>query len=451
MLSRQGPKLAIGDVNNDGKNDVFFGSSVGDTSKLFIQTATGFVPSLQKVFDKDKDKEAAGAVFFDIDNDKDMDLLVASGGYQYDQGSSLLNVRLYINDGKGNFTPGQMPDIATNASCVKAIDYDKDGFTDVFIGGRAVTGNYGKPGRSYLLHNENGKLVDRTPESLKEPGMVTDACWSDINKDGYPDLMLVGDWMPVTFFLNNKGLLDKKQTVPNSAGLWNCITPADVDKDRVTDFLLGNWGLNSRFKASPEKPMELFVNDFDKNGTSEAILTYYWPDGKSHLFNSKFDITAQLPFLRKKFLLYKDYAGKSINEVLDPEKVNQSKKLQIQTLASSLLKFKGDKWTLEPLPEMAQISPIFCIVADDFNKDGNMDIFTGGNYFDIKPDIGRLDANAASVFFGNGKGKFEYASKYTTGLNVQGQVRDAGVIIHNGKKLLFLSRNNDAVICLEQN
>ena len=451
MLSRQGPKLTIGDVNNDGKNDVFFGSSVGDTSKLFIQTATGFVPSLQKVFDKDKDKEAAGAVFFDIDNDKDMDLLVASGGYQYDQGSSLLNVRLYINDGKGNFTPGQMPDISTNASCVKAIDYDKDGFTDVFIGGRAVAGNYGKPGRSYLLHNEHGKLVDRTPESLKEPGMVTDACWSDINKDGYPDLMLVGDWMPVTYFINNKGMFDKKQIVSNSAGLWNCITQADVDKDGDTDFLLGNWGLNSRFKASPEKPMELFVNDFDKNGTSEAILTYYWPDGNSHLFNSKFDITAQLPFLRKKFLLYKDYAGKSINEVLDPEKVNQSKKLQIQTLASSLLKFKANKWTLEPLPEMAQISPVFCIVADDFNKDGNMDIFTGGNYFDIKPDIGRLDANAASIFLGNGKGKFDYASKSKTGLNIQGQVRDAGIIIHNGKKLLFLSRNNDSVICLDQN
>ena len=451
MLSRQGPKLAIGDVNNDGKKDVFFGSAVGDTSKLLIQTATGFVTSLQSVFEKDKDKEDAGAVFFDIDNDKDMDLLVASGGYQYDQGSSLLNVRLYINDGKGNFTLGQMADISTNASCVKAIDYDKDGFTDIFIGGRAIAGNYGKPGRSYLLHNENGKLVDRTPEILKEPGMVTDACWSDINKDSYPDLLLVGDWMPVTFFINNKGKFDKKQTVSNSSGLWNCITKADVDKDGNTDFLLGNWGLNSRFKASPDKPMELFVNDFDNNGTSEAILSYYWPDGKSHLFNSKMDITAQLPILKKKFLLYKDYAGKSINEVFDPEVVNKSMKLQIQTLASSILKIKGGQWTLEPLPEMAQISPVFCIVADDFNKDGNLDIFTGGNFFDIKPDIGRLDANAASVFLGNGNGAFEYVSKFKTGLNIQGQVRDAGIIFHNGKKLLFLARNNDSMICLQQN
>ena len=451
MLSRQGPKLAIGDVNNDGKKDVFFGSAVGDTSKLLIQTATLFVTSLQSVFEKDKDKEDAGAVFFDVDNDKDMDLLVASGGYQYDQGSSLLYARLYINDGKGNFTPGQMPDISTNASCVKAIDYDKDGFTDIFIGGRAIAGNYGKPGRSYLLHNENGKLVDRTPEILKEPGMVTDACWSDIDKDSYPDLLVVGDWMPVTFFINNKGLFDKKQTVSNSSGLWNCITLADMDKDGDADFLLGNWGLNSRFKASPDKPMELFVKDFDNNGTSECILSYYWPDGKSHLFNSKVDITSQLPVLKKKFLLYKDYAGKSINEVFDPEAVNKSLKLQIQTLASSILKNKGGQWILEPLPEMAQISPVFAIVADDFNKDGNPDIFIGGNFFDIKPDLGRLDANAASVFFGNGKGAFEYISKFKTGLNIQGQIRDAGIIFHNGKKLLFLAKNNDPMICLQQN
>jgi len=153
--------------------DVFIGGAVGDPGKLLLQTATGFILSIQQVFENDKDKEDAGIAFFDVDNDKDMDLLIASGGYQYDQGSSLIAARLYINDGKGNFSGGLMPDISTNASCVKACDYDKDGFTDVFIGGRAISGKYGMPGRSYLLHNENGKLVDRTPENIKETGMVT--------------------------------------------------------------------------------------------------------------------------------------------------------------------------------------------------------------------------------------------------------------------------------------
>jgi len=281
--------------------------------------------------------------------------------------------------------------------------------------------------------------------------MVTDACWSDINKDDYPDLIVVGDWMPVTFFINNKSTFDKKETVSNSSGLWNCITPADIDKDGDTDFLLGNWGLNSRLKAWPDKPMELFVKDFDNNGTSECILTYYWPDGKSHLFNSKVDITSQLPILKKKFLSYKAYAGKSINEVFNPEAVKESMKLQIQTLASSLLKNDEGKWTLVPLPERAQIAPVFSIVADDFNKDGNPDIFTGGNFFDVKPDLGRLDANAASLFFGNGKGAFEYVSKFKSGLNIQGQVRDAVIISPGTKKLLILARNNDSVICLQLN
>lgn len=451
MLSREGPKLAVGDVNGDGLEDVFMGSAVNETSKLLMQTSKGFIPSSQPAFENDKEKEDAGAAFFDIDNDKDLDLLVASAGYQYDEGSSLLAARLYLNDGKGKFSSGQMPEVFVNASCVKPYDYDKDGFTDVFIGGRAVSGKYGMVTRSYLLHNENGKLVDRTPESLQKPGMVTDACWSDINKDSYAELIVVGDWMPVTFFINNRGNIDKKEAVGNSSGLWNCITESDIDKDGNSEFLLGNWGLNSRLRAAPDKPMELFVNDFDNNGTSECILTYYWPDGKSHLFNSKVDITSQLPGLKKKFLLYKDYAGKSINEVFDQAVVNKSDKLEIQTLSSSILSFENGHWTLQPLPEMAQISPVFTFVVDDFNNDGNADILNGGNFYDIKPDLGRMDANAASLFLGDGKGLFEYVSKFKGGVHLEGQIKDAHLVMHNGKKVILLSRNNDSLLVLEEN
>ena len=460
MLSTQGPKLAKADINNDGLADIFIGGSIGHPGKLLLQTANGFKNSTQSFFETDKEMEDADAAFLDIDKDGDEDLIIASGGYQYDQGSSLLLSRLYINDGKarlngkvgqGNFIKGKMPEVSTNASCVRIADFDKDGFADVFIGGRAVAGKYGLPGRSYLLHNKNGILTDETPAALKEPGMVTDAVWNDINKDGYPDLIIVGDWMPVTYFINNKGIIENKNTVSSSSGLWNCIVAADVDKDGDADFLLGNWGYNTQFKVTAEKPMEMYVNDFDGNESSEAIISYYWPDGKSHLYNSKSDITAQLPFLKKKFLLYKDYAGKSVNDIFGSDLINKSSKLAIQTLASSMLINDGKgNFKLSPLPVMAQTSPVFTIIADDFDTDGNIDIFTGGNFWDIKPDIGRLDANAASLYHGDGKGGFYFISSIKSGLNIKGQVRDAIQVKVKNNNLLLLARNNDGVIFLQK-
>jgi enediyne biosynthesis protein E4 len=450
MLSTQGPKLTKADINNDGLEDIFIGGASGDAGKIVLQNTSGFSYTTQTVFDTDKEIEDAGAAFFDMDKDGDKDLIVASGGYQYDQGSSLLVTRLYINDGKGNFSKGVMPAVATNASCIKIADFDKDGFEDVFIGGRAIAGKYGMPARSYLLHNKNGVLTDETPEALKQPGMVTAAVWNDINNDTYPDLIMVGDWMPVTYFVNNKGVLQNKSSVTNSSGLWNCITAADTDKDGDTDFLLGNWGYNTQFKASVEKPMEMYVNDFDVNGNTEAIISYYWPDSKSHVFNSKVDMTAQLPFLKKKFLMYKDYGDKSAADILGNDLISKSAKLAVQTLASSVLINDGKgNFKLAALPEQAQFSPVFTMLADDFDKDGNIDIFTAGNFFEVKPDIGRLDANAASVFTGNGKGGFKFMPLLKSGLSIKGQVRDAVQINGKRNKFLILARNNDGVIFLQ--
>ena len=450
MLSTQGPKVAIADVNKDGLQDIFIGGAVNDTAKLLLQTKNGFIKTAQPVFDADEEMEDAGAVFFDLDKDGDEDLLVVSGGYQYDQGSSLLLSRLYINDGTGKFTKGKMPEIATNASCVKVVDYDKDGYPDIFIGGRAVAGKYGIPGMSYLLHNEKGELKDKTPQILKEPGMVTDAVWTDLNNDSYPDLMIVGDWMPVTYFINNKGVITTKSSVTNSAGLWNCIAAADIDKDGDSDFILGNWGQNSRFKASAERPMEMYVGDFDKNESPEALITYYWPDGKKYLYNSREDIASQLPYLKKKFLLYKDYAGKSISDVIGDDLLGKSSKLTIQTLSSSVLVNEGNlNFKLLALPEMAQASPVFAVVVDDYDKDGNVDIFTGGNFFDIRPDVGRLDGNTACLLHGNGKGEFNFTSSLISGLQIKGQVRDAAAISVNNNKFILLARNNDAIIFLQ--
>jgi enediyne biosynthesis protein E4 len=448
-LSSQGPTLAQADINGDGLEDIYVGGAAGEVRKILIQTASGFIIKTQDVFEKDKNREDAGAAFFDVDNDKDADLVVASGGYQFEQGSSLLEARLYINDGKGNFSGGDLPGIATNASCVRTADYDRDGYPDVFIGGRAIAGNYGKPGRSYLLHNEKGVLRDRTPEQLKEPGMVTDIVFSDTNLDGFPDIVMTGEWMPVNIFLNRNGIFEKK-TVENSAGLWNCVTAADIDKDGDTDYILGNWGLNSRFRASVETPMELFINDFDNNGSVESLLAYYWPDGKSHLFNSRQDLMTSMPMLKNKFPLYKDFADKSVEDITGADALKKSTKLKVETLASSVLINGGNnQYALMPLPAMAQLSPVFTAIVADFDNDDNPDIFTGGNFFDSKPDIGRLDANPACLLKGDGKRHFSYVSKQKTGLAFDGQVRDGILIRSKQKKLVVLARNNASVLVLE--
>ena len=262
--------------------------------------------------------------------------------------------------------------------------------------------------------------------------------------------MLVGDWMAVTYFINNKGSITSAKSIPNSAGLWNCITAADIDKDGDIDFVLGNWGQNSRFKASVEKPMEMYVNDFDKNESIEALITYYWPDSRSHLYNSKEDITSQLPYLKKKILQYKDYAGKSINDIIGNDLLNASSRLSIQTLSSSVLVNEGNNnFKLSALPAMCQASPVFTVILNDFDKDGNLDILTGGNLFDLKPDIGRLDANASSLLQGDGKGSFQWMPSLQSGLQIKGQLRDAALITVNNKQYVLIARNNDAILFLD--
>jgi hypothetical protein len=452
MLSTQGPRIAIGDANGDGLPDIFVGSSAGDTAGFYIQTKAGFINIHQQAFAEDSEFEDADACMMDIDKDGDEDLMVVSGGYQYDQGSSLLNARLYKNDGKGHFKKEKMPAFSTNASCIIAADFNHDGYTDVFIGGRAVSGQYGLPGRSFLLVNRNGVFRDETTTAIQNVGMVTDAVWTDLNKDGYQDLVIVGEWMEITYFINEKGELKEKKTIPGTAGLWNCIAVADMDNDGDDDYLLGNWGLNSRFRATVSKPMEMYVSDFDANGISESIISYYWPDNKKHLYPSKEDITSQIPSLKKKFLRYKDYADKSPEEVLGKSSLEKSLNLKVQTLASSILyQDEFEKFRLEPLPIQIQSAPVMAMTAGDLNNDNYMDIVAGGNFFDIKPDIGRMDAQSSALLLGKGNGKFKYVSTVQSGLGFQGQVRDIVPLRLGAKKGMIFTRNNDSLKLFEIN
>jgi hypothetical protein len=452
MLSTEGPKLAIGDVDGDGLPDFFMGSAKNDTAKIFIQQPDGhFVQKPEFIFALDKDNEDVGAAFFDADNDGDLDLVVASGGNQDKIGSQNLLVRLYINDGKGNFTRSfNWPLISMNASCVRVNDVDGDGLQDVFIGARSVPGEYGVIPASVLLHNEGkGRFTNVTASmapDLLQLGMVTDAQWVDIDGDGKKELIVVGDWMPVTILKFESGQLKKIGEIPNSSGWWNCLSVADLNGDGYPDLIAGNLGLNSRIKADVDHPAKLYVGDFDKNGQSQCIPVYYKSDGKAYPYYLRGDLVAQIPSLKKKFLRYDAYAGKSIDEIFDKSELAQATVLTVnQTQTSVFINDGKGKFSIQPLPVMAQLSPVYGILVSDFNNDGIKDIFLGGNFYGLKPEVGRFDASYGTMLIGDKKHHYNYISPAASGLFIKGEVRDAQAISGKKEDYFIIARNNDAL------
>jgi len=452
LVSTEGPKLAVGDVNGDGLEDFYIGSAAGDTAKLFIQTKDGhFVQKIQKAFIADTYYENIGATFFDADNDGDLDLVVASGGNEAKQGSAYLLTRLYLNDGKGNFTPSNKgwPAVSINASCVRVGDFNNDGKPDIFIGARDIPGSYGMPPSSVLLQNNgNGVFIDVTKSiapGLEKLGMVTDAQWADIDSDGKKELIVVGDWMPVTIFSYRDSKLQKKEEVPNSSGWWNCVTVADIDGDGKMDLVAGNFGLNSNIKADKEHPAKLYVDDFDKNGQTECIPVYYKPDGKSYPYYLKDEMESQMPQLKKKFLRYDAYAGKPIEEILTKDQLKQATVLTVeQTQTTVFINDGHGNFTMKPLSIMAQLSPVFGVTVTDLNGDGKKDLFMAGNFFGLKPQTGRLDAGYGSALINNGNHHFDYKKPNETGLFIRGEARDIAVIRSaNDDSYIIVSMNND--------
>ena len=452
LISTEGPKIAVGDVNGDGLEDFFIGSAAGDTAKLFLQKKDGhFVQSVQRAFAADHYFENVGATLFDADGDGDLDLVVASGGNEAKQGSPYLVTRLYINDGKGNFSPSSngWPLVSVNASCIRIGDFDNDGKQDIFIGARDIPGSYGVLPSSVLLKNKgNGQFENVTesiaPELIKA-GMVTDAQWADIDGDGKKELIIVGDWMPVTVFKYLNGKLQKKMEIPRSSGWWNCITVADIDGNGTMDLVCGNFGLNSNIKADAEHPARLFVDDFDKNGQTECIPVYYKPDGKAYPYYLKDELESQMPVLKKKFLKYEAYAGKPIEDILTAEQLNHATVLKVEQTQTTVFKNDGKgNFTMEALPIMAQLSPVFGVLVTDLNGDGNKDIFLGGNFFGLKPQTGRFDASYGTSLLRNAQHRLSYAKPKETGLFIKGEVRDIATIkMADGKEYIIVAVNND--------
>lgn len=449
MISTEGPHVAIGDVNKDGLEDFIVGNAAHDTMRLFIQTTNQhFVESPQYAFEQDRDDETIGLELFDADGDGNLDLIAASGGGQEPPGSLNLLPRLYLGDGKGHFTKSMngLPPISLNASCVRTADFDGDGKPDIFIGGRSITGSYGRSPGSILLKN-TGKgiftnVTATTATDLQTIGMVTDARWADLDGDGQKELAIVGDWMPVTIFKYRSGHLVKQTTIAHSSGWWNCLSIADLDGDGRPDLIAGNNGLNSKLRADADHPARLFEGDFNNNGTSQCIAAYYKSDGRSYPINLRGDLTAQIPFLKKKFLRYDSYAGRTPEEVLSEDQQKKATILTVEQTQTTIFYNEGQfKFTQTPLPIRAQFSTTFAIHITDLNKDGKPDILLAGNFYGLKPEIGRNDASYGTTLIAGSTRHYHYLSPAESGFFIRGEVRDLQPL----GPYLIAARNNDSL------
>ena len=454
MLSTLGPKLAIGDVNGDGLEDAFIGGAKGAVGGIFLQTRSGgFVKSNKIDLRPDAVSEDMGALFFDADGDKDLDLYVVSGGNEFEKTDPALKDRLYINRGKGNFIKSKknLPDFTSSGSVVKAADYDNDGDQDLFIGGRILPNQYPYAPNSYLLEN-GGKgifkdVTDEIAEGLKNIGMVSDALWTDFNGDNQPDLMLVGEWMPITLFENQNGNfknISEEVGFKNSDGWWNTVAQADFDQDGDRDYVAGNFGLNSQLKTSVEYPIGIFAKDYDKNGSVDPILSCY-DEGKNYPVFSKDDIQQQLTILKNRFVRYNEYADLTIDQIFTPEELEGSKVLYAKNFETSIIENLGNgQFEITALPKETQLSPIYGLATGDYNQDGHLDIVMGGNFTSSRVKFGHYDAIRGICLLGNGKGQFSNKDASETGLMLSGEVRDIQKIVSaRGEEYLIFSRNND--------
>lgn len=462
QLSRQGPRLTRADVNGDGLEDIFIGAPAGQRAQLYVQQGTGkFAASPSQPWDSDSGCEDIESAFFDADGDADPDLYVVSGGNEPHSNNGEVVDRLYLNDGKGHFskTLNALPALTGRKACVAIADYNKDGRPDVFVGGRSVAGSYGKIPESYLLGNassgrttrfENRIAVDA--KALQFAGMITDAEWADINQDSWPDLIVVGEWMPVKIFINNKGKLEEKARdfgLNKTNGLWTKVIPADLDGDGDLDFLLGNLAPNTQLRASETEPMRLCVNDFVRNGTTVAVLCYYI-QGKSYPYASRDEIAAPMPVLKKKFRDYDSYAKAEMKDIFTAEQSKGMHELPVYHLKNSWIENKGGgKLALRELPVQAQFAPIQAAVAGDFDADGRPDVFAAGNFYPFRVQLGREDAGVGMLIRGNHPG-MHVAGFQTTGVVVGGDVRDMALVKgENNATWIVVSKNNGRVQVLK--
>ncbi len=452
-MSQFGPFISKADINQDGLEDFYLGGAKGQSGSIYIQLKDGrFELADISSFASDIAAEDMGSAFFDANNDGKPDLYVASGSNEFKPGSSLYGDRLYINVGNGKLqkVKNAIPDINTSSSCVKPFDFDNDGDMDLFVGGRQMPGNYPSPVSSVLLENTNGFFKDVTATiapGLQNLGMVTDAVWTDFNGDGTFDLLITGEWMPLTVFTQIAGKFENTTSdfgLEHSVGWWNRIAAGDIDNDGDMDYIAGNLGTNYKYKASPEKPFHVYAADFDNNNTFDIALGYFLEGDVLYPVRGKQCSSEQCPGIAEKFHTYEEYGKASIGEVYG-EKLNDALHYEAMNFHSCvLLNMGGGQMQIMPLPNEAQIAPINAIVLQDFDGDSKLDLLIAGNLYVSEVETGRADAGRGLYLKGKGDGTFHPASFARSGLRLTGDVKDI-VELKNGSggQKRFLVGNNN--------
>jgi hypothetical protein len=434
----RGPATAIGDINNDGLQDVYFGGSKYIPSQIFLQSGEGFskvyIPEIQN----DSINEEIEAVIADFNGDNQADLFVATGGADFYGRSAPLLDCYYASDNDG-YTLIRLPDYYENASCVRPFDFDGDGDVDLFIGNQSVSNNFGAKPKSCLLVNNGGVFEPVQIDLFAELGMVTDAIWDDYDKDGQADLVVVGEWMKPIFLKNKKGVFERVNVVDGDlTGLWQSVMAFDIDGDGDTDYILGNWGLNSRFIASERYPMRMYYNDFDANGQKETVIAVA-KNGKYYPLDSFDMLASQINGLRKKYTSYKDFAGKSIDDVFDAALLNDAVVYEVAQLASGYLKNVDGRFEFVAFPMDLQISPIMAQARYDFDSDGREEVLLAGNYFGVQPFHGRFGSFTGSIV----KSEDQIISGLDAGLDlVNRSVRHLNILRFKDRDYLLVTVNN---------
>ncbi|RYY61157.1 MAG: RNA-binding protein [Chitinophagaceae bacterium] len=461
QLSRQGPKMAKGDVNGDGLDDVFIGGASGQAGQLYLQQEDArFKAAASQPWTEFALSEETGALFFDADNDGDADLYVASGGNEWRMAGPELQDHLYLNDGRGNFThaPNALPVEGYSGSCVAAADFDKDGDPDLFIGSGGVPGVYPLSTGNIILRNDmvkgsaSPRFTDVTKtlagDTLMKAGMVTDASWNDMDNDGWPDLVIGGSWMPISIFHNEKGKAFRNITgesgLENTGGWASRLMVADIDGDGDLDMVNGNLGNNTQFRTSEKEPMVLYAADFNDDGRIDPVISWYIHN-ISYPFNSRDELVEQMPAMNKRFIRYEDYAKATMADLFNKKQLENARKFYIRNTASALLVNTNGKFEQKALPLEAQFSLVNSILYNDYDGDGKKDLLLAGNFYPFRVQQGRCDASVGTLLKGDGKGNFRTVGRNITGLDLAGDVRDMVEIKSRQGNQVIVSKNNDAV------